>query len=485
MAGLGVEFRRLTKADSYWGVLKTFGISVSLAAGPWIITMIIVGTLALMAGRWAPASEIGIFTSGVMYAFAASLLLMGPVFMVFSRYLADQFHIGNTDQRMAFGAVQAGAVLAGLSAALPLGFFLFPAELPQAALLRASWIGLLTFLCGVWPAMSYMDFLRRYSYPLLVFLFGAVVAAVLCFLFRGHGAGGLLSAYALGMGVVFVGLATGVVRTVHPACPLHPRQLSARAGLRRYAALACIGFLYNLGVWADKFVVWLMKGRFVDGTAMRALDVYDVPTFMAYIAMIPGIAFFLLSVEGRFQDDYRAYLDAVENDPLRGMEEKRATLLQNLRHRLAHLAELQTLVAAAAFFIGPFFLRRWGLGEESVRIYRVLLVAASLQVYFLGHLILLLYFEFRRVGVVLTALFVASNVVFTWFNLRADVVWGVGYLLSMVITNLFAIGALREGLGRLHRHIFFLYAAQTSPSVPRPRRRGEDLPSRLKRVAVG
>ena len=119
MAGLGVEFRRLALADSYWGVLKTFGISVSLAAGPWIITMITVGALVLLAGRWAPATEIGVFTSGVMYAFAASLLLAGPVFMVFSRTLADQFHIGNTDQRKAFGWVQAGSVLAGLAAALP------------------------------------------------------------------------------------------------------------------------------------------------------------------------------------------------------------------------------------------------------------------------------------------------------------------------------------------------------------------------------
>lgn len=479
MAGVGIEFRKLRLTDSYWDILKGFGMSAGLAAGPWIATMITVGFLVLLSAAYATQAHIQVLTAGVMYAFAGSLILMGPIFLVFSRHLADQFYIGHTDQRRVFWLLQTGSIMAGVALGWPLAGYFLPSDLPHPGLLHVAGVLLFTALCGTWTALTYMDFLGRYAYPLAIFTAGSTIGLGLAYLFREMGTAGLFLGYALGMVVVHAGLLSGALRERHPACPVAPRKLSWRASLRKFVPLSWIGLMYNTGIWADKFVVWLTTGHLVMDGRMRVWDPYDVPTFMAYLVMIPGMAFFLLSVERRFYTDYRSYLDGLENDTLPALEDKRENMVRNLRGRLSYLVELQALCTVAGLFIGPFFLRRWGLSEESVQIYRLLIAAASLQIFFLSNVILLLYFEFRKEAMLLATFFCAANTLFTWLNVeRPDLLLGWGYLAAAALSAALAHLVLRGRFKNLHRHIFFFHASQPAPVLTdRPQRR-EPTPAR-------
>lgn len=61
------------------------------------------------------------------------------------------------------------------------------------------------------------------------------------------------------------------------------------------------GLFYNLGIWVDKFIFWLhpVTGSTVIGP-LRASLVYDLPVFLAYLAIIPGMAVFLVRMETDF-----------------------------------------------------------------------------------------------------------------------------------------------------------------------------------------
>ncbi len=67
-----------------------------------------------------------------------------------------------------------------------------------------------------------------------------------------------------------------------------------------YSLLFC-GLFYNLGVWVDKFVFWFRREpshQVID--FFRASYIYDLPIFIAYLAIVPGMAVFMLRMETDF-----------------------------------------------------------------------------------------------------------------------------------------------------------------------------------------
>src|SRR5690606_4628947 len=83
---------------------------------------------------------------------------------------------------------------------------------------------------------------------------------------------------------------------------------------RRHAflTLAAVGLLYNLGIWADKFVFWMNPGTSepVIGP-LRSSVVYDLPIFLAYLSIIPGMAVFLMRIETDFAEQYDNYFATI------------------------------------------------------------------------------------------------------------------------------------------------------------------------------
>ena len=79
--------------------------------------------------------------------------------------------------------------------------------------------------------------------------------------------------------------------------------------------LILVGVFYNLGIWADKLVFWLLAetSETVIGP-LRASLVYDLPIFLAYLSVIPGVAVFLLRVETNFSAAYEGFYTAVHGN---------------------------------------------------------------------------------------------------------------------------------------------------------------------------
>ncbi|MFS9669432.1 exopolysaccharide Pel transporter PelG, partial [Klebsiella pneumoniae] len=75
-----------------------------------------------------------------------------------------------------------------------------------------------------------------------------------------------------------------------------------------YPSLMLIGLLYNLGIWLDKFMFWYAPGtgQQVFGP-LNASVIYDIPVFLAYLGIIPGMAVFLVRIETDFVEYYDAF----------------------------------------------------------------------------------------------------------------------------------------------------------------------------------
>ena len=112
-----------------------------------------------------------------------------------------------------------------------------------------------------------------------------------------------------------------------------PLPLMSYGGSHTLTTLVAIGLLYNLGIWIDKFMFWYAPstGQPVIGP-LHASIIYDIPVFLAYLAIIPGMAGFLVRIETDFVEYYDAFYNAVRGgSSLEHIEDMRNTMVQTIR----------------------------------------------------------------------------------------------------------------------------------------------------------
>lgn len=477
MAGVGLELRSsYQERKSFLGLFRVFGYAASLAGGPWLVTIIAVALLCIMGLKKYSWGELTVFTASAMYAFAGSILLTAPLLLPLGRFLADQSFVGRMDQRRMLLAVEAALWPAGLLLGFGGAWYFLPDTLSNPLVYRVSAALLTAALSALWPVIVYLDFRRKFAHPFYAFILGSMVALAAGYLAETYfGASGFMAGYTLGVYIIYgILLAAALERSALPARTWEQEMPYLRSSARKFAALAWTGLFYNLGIWADKFVFWYFAGAPVAPDArLRVHHTYDIATFMAYLVMIPGIAYFLLVVESSFYKEFRKYLSSVESDPYNAVEAGRKTLVGRMNRQVYYLLELQFLLTVAAAFIGPAVFRTMGLNEQGIPIYRVLIWAASLQVMLWVDVLLLFYFEFRVEAVAVALFFCISNAALSWLSLAAPgLTPGWGYLASVFFSVLLGFALLQERLKDLHRHIFHLHVVQPPPppeaAAPRP-----------------
>src|SRR5256885_16289915 len=72
-----------------------------------------------------------------------------------------------------------------------------------------------------------------------------------------------------------------------------------------FPALIGIGVLYNLGIWIDKFMFWYYpptSQQIIGG--LRASPIFDLPGFLSYLSIIPGMAGFPGGPGTHFVEEY-------------------------------------------------------------------------------------------------------------------------------------------------------------------------------------
>ena len=79
MAGIGFSLRDLARRDDVLGTLRAFMHATLVAAGPWLVTILCLGTLSIVATDLAADQDVAIFRIVVIYNFGFSLTLTGPV----------------------------------------------------------------------------------------------------------------------------------------------------------------------------------------------------------------------------------------------------------------------------------------------------------------------------------------------------------------------------------------------------------------------
>jgi len=455
MAGIGFELRKILRRETLTGVARAYAYAGLISSGPLILSIfgiLIIGVLSLASV--IPKFAIVEFQVSVTYIIALSLILTGPLQLSFTRFISDRLFEKRADLVLSNynGVVLVSTIASGL-----LGFVAMAVAFRAEPLVyRLLMIAGFVVVSNIWIAVIFLSSVKQYRQILFVFLIGYACTVAFALLLNGHGLVGLLGGFVAGHLVLLGGLSGLIYRDYQST-----RFISFEVFQKRFAypSLALVGLLFNLGVWLDKFMFWYAPGTGskVIGP-LHASVIYDIPVFIAYVCVMPGMATFLVRIEADFVEYYDAFFDAVRNGAtLRHINDMRDMMVGSVRTGLYEIIKVQAIVLLLIVAFGQRLLEALHISALYMPLLIVDVVSASLQVLLLGLLNVFFYLDGRRIVLKLTAAFVVLNGLFTGITLwLGPDSYGYGFALALLVVVIAAVTVLDRKFASLEYETYML-----------------------------
>lgn len=454
MAGVGFELRAIATGNSYLSTARVFGAAAIIGSGPWLISILTLLVIGLAGQKMmADPTIVARFQVSVTWMFFCSLVISGPVQLTFTRFVADRLYEERSEVVMP-NLIGALAMVSGLSLLLSvIAWPLFEGVPVGARVFLAAGLGALS---NIWIAVTALSALRQHLVVLGCFLLGYGITFVATLALSSYGLSGLLLGFALGQGALLVSALSALARFQPGAGGAHFAFMRRR---NFYLDLALVGLLFNVGVWIDKIFFWFdpLTGAQVLGP-LRASEAYDLPIFLAYLSIVPGMAVFLVRVETDFSEAHRAFYDAINRGAsLRVIEPLRDEMTEAARRGIVDIVRVQGIVFALCLMVGEDVLRWFGISTLHAPLFFVDAAAVGMQVILLAAVNMFFYLDRRRTVLTICALLVISNGAFTWATQQmGPELYGYGFAASVTWTTVVALGWLSHAFSTLVRDTFML-----------------------------
>lgn len=453
MAGIGFELRRLSRGETYTDMVRAYAYAGVVSSGPWVLSIFAILVLGLLSsGIVIPPVLITNFQVSVTWLIALSLIYTGGMQLIYTRYVADRL-FERQPGRVVPNLI--GAMLVILTPAMLLSCLAALVLFPEtSAAYRLLMVISFMLLCIVWVETVLLSGLKRFRAVVALYAVGYTVAVLLGLLARHFGTAGLLFGFATGQLVLVLGMSALIWRE-YP-----PRQLTDYDFFRRgrsHPLLLPAGILFNAGVWVDKFIFWLSPGtgQHVIGP-LYASVIYDTPTFLAYLTIVPGMAVFLLRMEVDFVFAYNRYFDLVRNGgTLPAIEETRRDMVLAARNGVRDIIGTQGLTLMVLIAFAPAILSALGISPLYAGQLAVLSVGVMLQLLVMAALNILFYLDDLRETVIITLVMFVSNAVLSALSIALGPnYYGYGFSIAMLVTALVALPLVSRRFERLNRETF-------------------------------
>ncbi len=455
MAGIGFELRKLLKRDSLLGMMQAYAYAGIISSGPWVLSIIGILVIGLMSvSMVVPEFLITQFQVSVTYLIAFSLTLTGFAQLAFTRFTADRLFEKRAHVILPNfnGLLLWVTLLTGLFGTLAI-IFLFP---NQSIMYRLLMLAGFVVMSDIWIATIFLSGMKQYKAIVNLFGIGYGATVLFALLLRPFGLEGLLGGFVLGQFILLIGMVILILRN-YPSDYFIAFDFMDKRYL--FWSLVWVGFFYNFGLWLDKFMFWFYEptSQAIIGP-LRASLIYDIPVFLAYLSIIPGMAVFLVKMETDFVEFYDNFYNAVrDGGSLEYIEEMRNEMVFTVRQGIYQIIKIQSIAALTVFVAGEIILNTLHISLLYLPLLFVNLISVGLQVVFLGVLNVFFYLDKRRIVLVLTGLFVILNGVFTGLTLYlGPKFYGYGLAAALLICIMLGFRYLDKVFDELEYRTFML-----------------------------
>ncbi len=455
MAGIGFEIRRILKRDNFLSLIEAYGLAGIISSGPWVLSVLGVMLIGIISfSLTASGTPVVQFLVSVTYLMAVSLILSGLFQHVFTRWVADRLYAGQNAMILPnlMGLIWVTTVLSLVIGAGALMLFFSQTPVFYRLLMLANFV----VLCNLWPVTIFLSSMKSYQRIVVLFALGYGTAVISAIRLANYGLEGLLTGLLLGHSLLFFSFFYTIIRQ-YPGNSFIRFDFLRRSQI--FPSLIATGLLFNAAVWADKFIFWFYPGTSQPVIAsLRASVIYDLPIFLAYLSIIPGMAVFLVRMETDFAEAYDRFYSAVrDGDTLERINAFRDDMVIVARNGIYEIFKVQGLTVILLFLWGPSILSAIGISPLYLPLFQIDLVAVAIQLLLLAIQNVLFYLDARRINVTLCLLFFTSNVVFTLVSIHLGAsFYGYGFAGAALVSSLTGLGLLSRKFQRLEYETFML-----------------------------
>lgn len=450
MAGIAFRLQKLLDEDDYSSLIKAYLFSGVISSGPFLIVIIILGSIRLLSKGLIGLHQSNLLMSLIVYVYAFSMIGVSPFIYIATRYLADRYFL---KQLSSFTPSYLSLlyIVFALQSILALLFLNY-----TTLSFRTEWItySLLLVTSGIWIAMIFISAARNYMWIVISFFLGAFLSVLFAWLLgQSIGFDGYLLGFCLGQFVCFLMLTYQIFKEFGYESSYDFGFISY---FKSHPALAFVGLFYFTGIWIDKIIIWFSKfGDQITQGIHISFD-YDTPMFLAYLTVVPAMAFFLVRMETSFVQRYHGYYSSVrQRGSLFDIKEKQKAMMANLSQSFQEYAIFQgILTGAIILFLYPItqFLN---LNISQIGILRISLLGSFLLMGFVMLLNITFYFDFQKDSLITCAVFFLTNLVFTLISIQIGFeALGFGYTISCFVTTALSFWLLNRKLKNLNYWTF-------------------------------
>jgi len=454
MAGIGFEIKKILNHASYFSIVKTYSIAGIIGSGPWVLSILSVLIIGLISKSIISDKTLVIqFLVCVTYLMAASLILTGFVQLLFTRFMADKLFEKKNNlilpnlMGMMWLMTAASVLVSGSFVGL-----LFSENLLFKLLMIANF----AVLCNLWIVILFLSSMKRYVTILMIFLVGYSASVILSNYLSIFNKEGLLFSVLIGHSILLFSFLFIIIRN-YPGSEFIRFDFLKKKQV--FISLSLTGFLFNLGIWLDKIIFWYTPhtSQQVIGP-LRSSIIYDLPIFIAYLSIIPGMAVFMVRMEADFAKACEKFYDSIrEGDTLERITFLKGQMVYIARQGIYEIFKVQGFVLVLLILWGRDILRFVGISELYAPLFYIDVVAVSVQLLLLSILNYVFYLDLRYVSVIISGIFMVLNGLLTWVSIQLGVLfYGYGYAISMAVATVIGILILSKKFYDLEYETFML-----------------------------
>jgi uncharacterized membrane protein len=452
MAGIGFELRRILARDTYTSTLQAYLYAGVISSGPWVLSIISVMLVGMLSTSVrVPEAMVRQFLITVTYLMASSLIITGGLQLFFTRFVSDRLFEKRYQDIL---PNLLGILLLVTLGAAGLGIVVLATLFDQPLSYRLLVLANFVVLCNLWLVIIFLSGMKAYHRILLVMVLGYSLMLLCAWLLRGFELAGLLLALLIGHASLLFLFLYDILREYQGDRLVAFDFLDRR---QIFLSLLFTGLFYNLGVWVDKFIFWFNPGtsHAVVGP-LRASLLYDLPIFLAYLAIIPGMAVFLVRIETDFAQWYERLFSAIRGgETLQHIGQLKNEMTFSIRQGLLEIAKVQGVTVVLLYLFAPNLLDWLGISSYYLPLFYVDLVGVSLQVVYMALLNVFFYLDKRAIVLQLCALFLVLNTALTTLSLYlSPSFFGYGFTFAVLICVLVGLQRLSTTLDDLEYETF-------------------------------
>ncbi len=456
MAGIGFELRKILREDRLLSLAKVYGYSAILSSGPWIVSIIAIILVGFInIANYGADSDVYRFQVVITYtiALASSLVVTGVLQLPFTRYVADLIFNQRENEILPsyFGAIFISWII-GLPLIVPFYMWVFDG---QSIVFILGAVSTFLILCGVWIS-SILAASLKYYHGVVWAYFLSYVFIVFVSIYFGDSIEKLIYIFFLGNTILFLILMTLIIKSYDSSIFI---KIDFFLAPNFYWSLGIAGLTYNLGAWVDKFIFWYhpSTGYEIIGK-LHASIVYDMPIFLAYLSILPGMSIFFYRLESDFAEKYDLYYDAVRSGGTLGMiKQYKDEMIAVIRHAIHEIIMIQGVINIVLFLSAPAVFSALNIPQLYLGLLYILTVGAMLQIAFMSVLAILYYLDRKKVAMWLCIAFFGLNTVLTLISIEfGPAMFGYGYTVSLLIVFIASLIVIRNEMDRLDYETFML-----------------------------